>query len=573
LSIPTAARVSPSYLLSKARIETHDNGTGSYIARALTNWGGANWVLMVDNVVSNPFVIQDDRDITVPIYFNPGQETHFIYIICLGWWGDVPPGAQIDLVRAYLEDDTATALEVEITTAPTIRGAYNDSDQLSNWSLSGLRRYTNCERVEEWSTRATLGIELTNSGGDYTVDLYQGTTKVATGTRTGNGTVTLSTVGNSGVSGSVDVAYSADLELADDAYVLGTWAKSFEIYDDSTLMDYAYDNGKSNQLMRRLDDLTAGSYSIRLKSVSDIAQTSSYGSATAATIPVVPPKVETAVYKTGNYTNTEITVTSPTPTWTSETAFTKRSWCTRTAGAGTYAFECTTAGTTGADEPSWDTTVGNTTADGTVTWTCRNEVTFNIYDSAIDEPTDLDNINSHKQTNAADGDTFDVTLDSLGSASAGIRRLQIFSVSSGVESATPLVLEIEYDASGDVLPAAPNNPTTAKRTIDGRTVTVAYDYDQANEASTPTTVKMWLVAEGGSPDWGSPDVSESIAAASNGFMRGTIEATAGSDGFFQWIVRVADSDGDLSPSTTLSDEIWLGTTADAVPTPSVEYAG
>lgn len=34
-------------------------------------------------------------------------------------------------------------------------------------------------------------------------------------------------------------------------------------------------------------------------------------------------------------------------------------------------YECTTAGTTGASEPPWDTTVGNTTADGTVVWTAR----------------------------------------------------------------------------------------------------------------------------------------------------------------------------------------------------------
>jgi uncharacterized phage protein (TIGR02218 family) len=32
-------------------------------------------------------------------------------------------------------------------------------------------------------------------------------------------------------------------------------------------------------------------------------------------------------------------------------------------------FKCTTAGTSGASEPSWNTTVGGTTTDGTVTWT------------------------------------------------------------------------------------------------------------------------------------------------------------------------------------------------------------
>jgi alkaline phosphatase len=34
-------------------------------------------------------------------------------------------------------------------------------------------------------------------------------------------------------------------------------------------------------------------------------------------------------------------------------------------------YECTTAGTTGSGEPTWNTTVGGTTTDGTVTWTRR----------------------------------------------------------------------------------------------------------------------------------------------------------------------------------------------------------
>jgi len=46
-----------------------------------------------------------------------------------------------------------------------------------------------------------------------------------------------------------------------------------------------------------------------------------------------------------------------------------------------YVYEVTTAGTSGASEPTWPTTPGNTVVDGTVTWTCRNN--FNLAKNAL----------------------------------------------------------------------------------------------------------------------------------------------------------------------------------------------
>jgi phage tail sheath gpL-like len=62
-------------------------------------------------------------------------------------------------------------------------------------------------------------------------------------------------------------------------------------------------------------------------------------------------------------------------TWVTLTAYTSGATPsfvipkTNPVSTGFY-FKCTTAGTTGASEPVWPTTIGGTVADGTVTWTC-----------------------------------------------------------------------------------------------------------------------------------------------------------------------------------------------------------
>jgi len=56
--------------------------------------------------------------------------------------------------------------------------------------------------------------------------------------------------------------------------------------------------------------------------------------------------------------------------WVAEEHYTTGNIVVGTATSGVY-FECTTAGTAGVSEPTWDTTPPNTTNDGTVVWTAR----------------------------------------------------------------------------------------------------------------------------------------------------------------------------------------------------------
>ncbi len=69
--------------------------------------------------------------------------------------------------------------------------------------------------------------------------------------------------------------------------------------------------------------------------------------------------------------------------WAAEKAYTAAQ-VVRPVARGAYLYVCTTPGTSDDTEPTWGTTVGGTTTDGTVTWTCRLAETLEVL---IDEGT------------------------------------------------------------------------------------------------------------------------------------------------------------------------------------------
>jgi len=98
------------------------------------------------------------------------------------------------------------------------------------------------------------------------------------------------------------------------------------------------------------------------------------------------------------------------PVWTATTAFTVRP--AGDAGAGSVVrpttengrhFKCTTAGTSGGSEPSWDLTIGNTTADGSVVWTTIQGLTLT---GTLTGVTDNSNFADTSRTEADDFWTF-----------------------------------------------------------------------------------------------------------------------------------------------------------------------
>lgn len=68
-----------------------------------------------------------------------------------------------------------------------------------------------------------------------------------------------------------------------------------------------------------------------------------------------------------------LTITNATALWQASTAYVLTDMVRTTAKNG-YKYEATVAGNSGATEPTWPTTIGNTVVDGTVTWTCTAKI-------------------------------------------------------------------------------------------------------------------------------------------------------------------------------------------------------
>jgi hypothetical protein len=171
---------------------------------------------------------------------------------------------------------------------PEIAGSYdaNGETALTGWTLTGLH-YNLTQRVTGKATRGTLRVEMTVDGTAVDLEVYKGTTLLASGSGTVDGSVTLAGT----LSGSVTVA--ADAATSTETLEI-RWPASMRVKrgltdpPSSVVATVAFD-GTDGMLWTEPSDLTAGAtYYYRFAAVSDTGEAGA-DSATVTIALVGPP--------------------------------------------------------------------------------------------------------------------------------------------------------------------------------------------------------------------------------------------------------------------------------------------
>lgn len=173
---------------------------------------------------------------TIPYNTSVGS----IYFEDAGNW-DSFPGNYNPAGRAEYQD-ALTANQIQITWVGTYELTAPTGDtQLSIASVSGASRNYNVGPVSNRSTRGRLYYTITLIGGLYVVRFWavngQNQLLVAQGVRSGNGVVTATPQGNSGLSVVCDLTYTGDVP-ANTAWFDLRWNQAFQVHYSTSPLSF-----------------------------------------------------------------------------------------------------------------------------------------------------------------------------------------------------------------------------------------------------------------------------------------------------------------------------------------------
>lgn len=499
-----------SALIVRNPLDLGDGISIQYTVRAPANYGNVYWLWLADGRVGEIFYVAEGQQRTIRVRVDPGRPNpHTILFVPMGLWSYLPPGFDPRVALNLWESDKGgfVALEWDARSGMLDFDAYDDDNQFSSWVLTGLERFNNCMPVNGVPTQARLDIEWSDAAGVRTLILSLNGYQVARGSRTGDGLLLLAQVNQSGVGGQTVIAYSTDLALADRAYLIASWPQSYEMQVDGAQAATVRDNGFGSVFKGRAGPKAAGTYALRVRAISDKGETGAFSAAQNVTVGArpLPPGPVLLQSPAGDWTNTKIKF-------------------------------------------------GASATPG---------VSYRVYDV-----TELDGaVNLLTPITPAAGPTVSgsdllVTMPSLAGAAAGKRMILVAAVLAGVEDGYGRSIVVEYDAAGAIIPGRPNMPRARVEGVDGRELSVRVSYDARLETAAGLQARLYLVAEGAAVNYASPNAVATLGAADGkGFKSALLQATAGANGLYKWIVRISDAAhptlGNLSANTELQAERWL----------------
>ena len=393
------------------------------------------------------------------------------------------------LIPLLLEQAVVQQVVLTWTFQPTvIQTALQGGTYCSSWVLNGLVQGSNCAVVSAHPYWGKLTFTISVVAGVATIQMFNNSTLVLQGV--GNVGTTISLVGQnrSGLSGSVALAGGA--VNVNDGVLCVRWPSSFAVFRGTTsppaaqIATVPFD--PNNNPVRWPDPqlLTGGNtYYYRGQEISDTGEAGSFTSIKSFPIPAPPAPPTALSYVSGNAGGTTISFQN-----------------SATAGAAYKVYAPTAIG----GVPNLNAPVA-TVAAGTP--------------SAV-------------QTVALPAVTgYPGLLPVIVRASVG-----------GVEESNVNTLVLEYDASGNYVPARPNAPGILSWTMTaGKTVTAQVVYSPANQIVAPTLFRLYLRTPTGS--YISAAASAAPTTLGNGMLTAQIVYAIPSDGFYYMVARAVSAAG------------------------------
>lgn len=478
-----------------------------------TNWGNAYWGIYRNGRLFRN-VWAAEGSITPPVYVpnDPGSTLTSIVLLRIGHLAD--PTFDISPVAREYDSLTSPRVTLRWNWTPEIIGSPDDGGVSSSWVLNGLTRAA-MRTVPAHPTWTVLDWSIAVSGPNATVTVYNGNSlPLASGTGTFPGTITLTQLNSSGISGSVALSAGA-VNLT--ATLNARWFSDMLVRRDvsnppSPIVATVPFNFKDTDNWTEPANLTPGTYYYRTTPQTDTGENGTNSTVLTAVVPGPPNPPTNLAYQSGNAAATVLSFTA--------------------------------SGTAG--------------------------VTYRAY---LEQPgAGFMNMNDIAATAGIGATT--ITLPAI-TGYAGTAYVTLRAVNAGVEDKNKTMLALEYDGSGNFVPARPNTPfidVSSLAITSGLNLSIVGRYNSNRQKGVATQLQLFTRTPTGSYNFASPAATASLSATNPPYSNATLNYTFLSSGYYYITIMAATAGGTQSAiqATEMLVYVSTSTPANVDPTLSID---